>query len=132
MPLRKSIIVIIALGAGALHFVTGPDYRGPFPRFVNGRLIDIVLPFAMVLLLGCVRSGPLRSLLVRCILVFLVGAVSETLQYLGVPLLGRTFDPLDYLMFALGVAAAALFERRVLPGEPHGTCVNRDHSGRIG
>lgn len=111
---RKLVVVLIAVLVGLLHFLTGPDYRGPFPIFVNGYLIDILLPFAMYLVLGVARQpislgGPLRAGLV-----FAIGATAETLQYFGVPLFGRTFDPLDYLMFLLGIALAVLFERVVM------------------
>jgi hypothetical protein len=49
---RKVVVVLIALAVGLLHFLTGPGYRGPLPWFVNGYLIDILLPFAMFLVLG--------------------------------------------------------------------------------
>jgi hypothetical protein len=115
-PTRRDrcIVVAIAVAVGLLHFVTGPGYRGPCPAFVNGYLIDILLPFAMYLLLGIARPALVRGALGRGILVFGVGAIAETLQYFGVPILGRTFDVLDYVMFALGIGLAAIFERVVL------------------
>ena len=116
--LHKAIVVAICLGVGGLHFVTGPAYAGPFPGFVNGYLIDILLPFAMTLLLGIQESRVLRRNEVRVPLVFGVGFVTETLQYFGVPVFGRTFDPLDYLMFALGIGGALVFERVVLSRVP--------------
>jgi hypothetical protein len=49
------------------------------------------------------------------------------MQAFGVPLLGRTFDPLDFVMFGSGVALAAVADRvclaRLVPGwsaEPAG------------
>jgi hypothetical protein len=99
----------------ALHLVTGPQYRGPFRAFVTGYLIDLALPFAMVLLLGegfaTVRG--LRSAFARAGLIVLVGVVVEGAQYVGVPLFGRTFDPLDVLAYAVGALAAVAFERTV-------------------
>ena len=50
----------------------------------------------------------------RFVLVFGVGAVAETLQYFGVEVFGRTFDPIDYVMFAVGIVCAVIFERAVL------------------
>jgi hypothetical protein len=111
---RKPIVVSIALGVGALHFLTGPRYRGPLPVFVNGYMIDILLPFAMVLVLGVADQPLLRSDIVRSTLVFGTGAVTETLQYFGVPIFGQTFDPLDYVMFAIGVGLAVAFEKAIL------------------
>jgi hypothetical protein len=113
-------VVAIALAVGLLHFITGPKYSGPFPAFVNGYLIDILLPFAMYLVLGLPELPILRSRLVRGILVFTVGAVSETLQYLGVPLFGRTFDLLDYAMFGIGIGLAAGFEGLFVSRMPDG------------
>ena len=57
----------------------------------------------------------LRSAITRGILMFSVGAITETLQYFGVPIFGQTFDPYDYLMFALGIGLAYVFERTLLP-----------------
>jgi thiamine transporter ThiT len=111
---RKVIVVSIALFVGLLHFVTGPAYRGPLPVFVNGYLIDILLPFAMFLVLGVADQPILQNRVVRGVSVFAVGAVTETLQYFGVPIFGRTFDWLDYLMFAAGIGLAAVFEQVVL------------------
>lgn len=45
---RKWITVVISLMVGALQFVTGEDYQGPFPLFVNGYMIDILLPMTLV------------------------------------------------------------------------------------
>lgn len=119
---RTPVVVAICLAVGALHLVTGPDYRGPLRPFVTGYLIDLVLPFSLVLLLGVGLAGApgLRRPAVRAGAVILVGVVVETLQYLGVPLFGRTFDPLDLLMYAVGAGAAVAFERLVFAPDPAG------------
>ena len=115
---RKVIVVFIAVVVGLLHFVTGTGYRGPFPVFVNGYMIDILLPFAMYLVLGIARQSILRSGIARGIFVFAVGFVTETLQYFNVPIFGRTFDLLDYLMFGIGILFAVVFETVVLSRIP--------------
>jgi hypothetical protein len=115
---RKIIVVAIALVVAGLHFVVGREYQGRYPQFVNGYLIDLLAPFAAFLVMGFVEHPLIRSPSVRGLLVFGVGAATETLQYLGVPVFGRTFDPLDYLMFALGTLAGAVFERFVLSRVP--------------
>lgn len=48
-------------GGGALHFVTGENYQGPFPIFVNGYMIDILLPMVLVLLMGLIENRLIRS-----------------------------------------------------------------------
>lgn len=114
---RKPVVVAICMAVGALHLFIGPYYRGPLRAFVTGYLIDLVLPFSFVLLLGVGldRLPHLHLPAVRAITVFLFGAAVEFLQYLGVPLFGRTFDPLDLLMYATGAIAALAFERLAFP-----------------
>jgi len=122
---RKIVVVFIAVGVALLHFLTGPGYRGPFPAFVNGYLI---LPFAMYLVLGVARQSILRSGFTRGIFVFAIGAITETLQYFGVPIFGRTFDWLDYLMFGIGIGLGVGFERVVLSRIPAGLSARRNNS----
>ena len=81
-------------------------------------MIDILLPFAMYLVLGVAELSILRSGIARGSLVFAIGATTETLQYFGVPIFGQTFDVLDYLMFGVGIVLAAVFERIVLSRIP--------------
>ena len=109
----------VALLVAALHLVTGPGYRGPAPGFVNGYLVDLLLPFSLVLLLGLVEHTVLRPSWVRALLVFLVGSAVEVLQYSGLPLFGETFDPFDFLAYAGGALAAMAFERLVLLRTAH-------------
>ena len=107
----------------ALHLVTGPRYHGPFRAFVTGYLIDLALPFSLVLLLGLAlaRVPVLRRPVTRAFLVFVIGAVVELSQYLGIPLFGRAFDPLDLLMYAIGATAALGFERLAFSPAPEGS-----------
>lgn len=116
---RKPAVVAICLAAAALHLVTGPDYRGPFRPFVTGYLMDLALPFAMVLLLGVgfEASPALRRPAVRATMMLLFGTGVELLQHFGVPLFGRTADPLDVAMYAVGAFAAIGFERIAFPSD---------------
>ena len=119
---RKPVVVAICLAVAALHLVTGPHYAGPFRAFVTGYLIDLVLPFSLVLLLGVgLASVPvLGRPLSRAGVVFCIGAVVEGSQYYDIPLFGRTFDPVDLLMYATGAAAALGFERLAFSPPPEG------------
>lgn len=112
---RKPIVTLICIVVAALHFFTGPTYSGPARFFVTGYLIDLLLPFSSVLLLGVDPrvKDLLRSPVHRAFLVLLLGAFVELAQFLGFHLFGRTFDPLDLAMYAVGVAAAVGFERIV-------------------
>jgi len=99
---KRLTITLIALIVGALHFVTGEQYQGPFPVFVNGYLIDILLPMTLFLLMGMIEVRFIRSALFRALAVFGFGCFVEASQYFGYPVLGSTFDPLDILAYALG------------------------------
>lgn len=114
---RKPVVIVICLVAASLHLVTGPDYAGPFRSFVTSYLIDLVLPFSLVLLLGVgLASVPIFCHpLARAGVVIGIGAIVEASQYLGIPFFGRTFDPLDLLMYTAGSAAAIVFERMAFP-----------------
>jgi hypothetical protein len=112
---RRVVVVVIAVAVGLLHFVTGPNYRGPFPVFVNGYLIDILLPMSLYFLLSLADLALFRPWWIKSLSVFGVGVVVETAQFFGAPLLGRTFDPLDYVMYAVGVLLAAFLDLLLFP-----------------
>lgn len=112
---KNAIITIIALTIGLLQFVTEESYRGPFPVFVNGYLIDILLPMAMYLLLGLIEVKWIRSTLFRATAVLLFGCTVETSQYLGYPLFGNTFDPVDILAYAIGIGLGIFLDSVLFP-----------------
>lgn len=112
---KKLVIVSIVVPVGLLHFVTGSHYKGPFPEFVNSYLLDILIPFAFYFLL-CIPALPiLTSWIVKSLLVFAAAASVEIAQHLGLPVLGRTYDPLDFVMYGSGTLAAAFLDTVVFP-----------------
>jgi hypothetical protein len=113
--MKKLLITLIALSVGALHFLTGSNYRGPFPVFVNGYLIDILLPMALFLLMSLLQNRLARLPLLRAGAVFGFGCFVEASQYLGYPIFGSTFDPLDILAYAGGVMLGALLDLLLFP-----------------
>lgn len=113
--LKKLTIVSIALMVGALHFLTGKNYRGPLPIFVNGYLIDILLPMVLFLLLSLPENRFVRSTPFRACAVFGFGCIVEASQYLGYPLFGNTFDPMDILAYAVGVGLGVWLDLFLFP-----------------
>ncbi len=103
---RKGLVTTLCLGVAALHLVTGPRYSGPFKPFVTGHLMDLALPLALVPLsgIGAEQLGLTLAPWIRALGVFSLGGAVELCQGFGIPLFGRTFDPLDLLMYALGAA----------------------------
>lgn len=112
---KKLIITGMALAVGALHFITGENYRGPFPIFVNGYLIDILLPMIIFLLMSLFKNRFVRSTLFRACAVFAFGCFVEAAQYLGHPIFGSTFDPLDIVAYAGGVLLGIWFDLLLFP-----------------
>jgi hypothetical protein len=112
---KRSIIVSIALIVAALHFVTGENYQGPFPLFVNGYLIDILLPMELILLMGLIGNRIVNSAWFRAGAVFGFGCVVEASQYFGRPFFGNTFDPLDIPAYAGGVILGLLLDLVIFP-----------------
>ena len=113
---KKIILVVsISVSVALLHFVTGEAYKGPFPAFVNGYMIDLLLPLSTYFLLCLVEMPLLQSWAVKSAVVFGFGLGVEIAQYFSIPLLGCTFDPLDIVMYALGVLSAACLDKVVFP-----------------
>ena len=112
---KKLIITGIALIVGALHFVTGEQYQGPFPVFVNGYMIDILLPMTLFLLMSLLENRIIRSPVFRACAVFGFGCFVEASQYFGRPLFGNSFDPFDIVAYAGGVLLGALLDLFVFP-----------------
>ena len=112
---KRVITTGIALTVGALHFITGENYRGPLPDFVNGYLIDILLPMSLYFLLSLFQNKVIRSPLFRAWAVFGFGCIVETSQFFGRPIFGNTFDPLDILAYAGGVLLGILLDLVLFP-----------------
>jgi hypothetical protein len=76
---------------------------------------DILLPFAgYFLLIPSSRELPaIDHDTFRFSVAFALPALAETLQYLGIEALGVTFDPVDYVMYAVGAGTAALVDHAV-------------------
>ncbi len=119
MKSKKStyLIVAIALFVGLLHFVTGPDYHGPFKNFVQGYLIDLLLPLNLYLLLQLSLRKKLSvsySRIIAAVATFLFGVFVELMQLNNIHLFGSTYDPLDILMYATGVGLGLLLDLTII------------------
>ena len=110
-----AVVVAVNIPIALLHFVTGSNYTGPYPEFFNGYLLDILVPLAFYLLLCPQEYSILRHWMVKGALVFGAGASVEIAQFFGAPLLGRTFDPLDFVMYGIGVMLAAILDSILFP-----------------
>ena len=112
---KRLVITSLALAVGVLHFIKGENYQGPFPIFVNGYLIDILLPMVLFLLMSLFQNRLLRSLLFRACAVFGFGCFVEASQYFRRPIFGSTFDPVDIAAYAGGVLLGVLLDIVLFP-----------------
>lgn len=105
-----SIIGIIAL----LHLSNaGKLLNGNLSLFYSGYMSDLLIPFGIYFLL-CIAEFNIRFFRKWYVKVaFILGftTMAEFLQYLNIYALGRTFDPVDILMYFGGVGAAVFVER---------------------
>jgi hypothetical protein len=113
---RKTLLVVcVVVPIALLHFFTGSAYHGPYPEFVNGYLLNILVPLSFYLLLCLPEAPQLRPWQVKAVLIFGAASAVEIAQFLGLPVLGRTFDPRDFAAYGLGVVLAVLLDVVLFP-----------------
>ena len=112
---KRVLVVCIVVPVGLLHFFTGRAYNGLWSQLVNGYLMDVLVPLAFYLLLCLPEIPQLKPWPVKALLIVGAAASVEVAQFFGAPILGQTFDPLDFLMYGLGVALAVLLNTVVFP-----------------
>lgn len=110
---KKAFVVILAIFVAILHFIIGPNYRGPFKSFLSGYLIDILLPFFLYFLFT-LNLNRIKQKILVCASIFTFATVIEYLQYRGTGIFGSTFDPYDFFAYLTGVISAILFDLTVL------------------
>ena len=93
----------------------GSHLHGRSYTFYYAYFSDFVLPFGFYFLLCATeRQTPiLRPWQAKLATAFLLPAIAETCQYFGVPVLGSTFDPFDYLAYGLGATSAVIVDTQV-------------------
>ena len=113
MKNKKTIVVITLLFIASI-FVIGADWASEtLHQLFHSYFADIAIPFGFYLLLVLLedRYTLIKKWYIKIGAVFILCTLSETLQYFGVYALARVFDPLDYVMYALGVVLAAFLDR---------------------
>lgn len=106
---------ILLLIVAAHAFRLGTCLDGKLYIYYYSYFSDIALPFGVYFLL-CMNDRTialLKKWYVKWGIVFGLPAIAESLQGLGIECLGVTFDPVDYLMYAIGATLAAALDRIV-------------------
>jgi hypothetical protein len=113
---KKVILVVFVQLVIAFFFVIGARWASrPVYIFYQSYFADIAIPLGFYFLLA-IKGDESKYLNVwwkRVLAVFALTATSETLQYFGVFALARVFDPMDYLMYIIGVLLAAFVDRKI-------------------
>lgn len=119
MKNKKSIyfIVGISFSVALMHFIIGPDYNGICKHFVKGYLIDLILPMNLYLLLQISLRKKIsiaKSRVIGAMSTFLFGLFVEIMQLHKIKFLGSTYDPLDIVMYGIGIMIGVLVDYIVI------------------
>jgi hypothetical protein len=113
---RRAVAVAVVAGVAAIHVLRVGSYlRGAAHSLYYSYASDVLLPFAMYFVLGLSERHltALRDWRAKALVILAAASGAEVLQGLGVPMLGRTFDPLDFVMYGVGVLLARVVDRVV-------------------
>lgn len=114
--LKKVRLVVLIQIVIALFFVIGAGWAGEDVDILfHSYFADIFLPFGFYFLLFMAgdKSRFFDMWWKRVIAVFTLVSISETLQYFGIYALAIVFDPIDYVMYGVGVLLAAFIDRKI-------------------
>ena len=114
---RKTLVVLIQLLIVLLLLIGSKVPDGKWQVLYDSYYADIALPFGLYFLLSIsTGSWPVfNAWQTKAAAIFGLCSLSEILQYFGVYALAIVFDPLDFLMYAIGVLAAVIVDRAILP-----------------
>ena len=106
---RMTVAILVILLIAAIHiFRVGSFLSGRLFVLYYSFFSDIVIPIAIYFLL-CINDITLPFLKgwrTKATLVFLIATATEIAQGIGIPLLGNTFDIVDFVMFGIGTVIA--------------------------
>jgi len=106
---RMAVAIVVILLIAAIHiFRVGSFLSGRLFVLYYSFFSDIVIPIAIYFLL-CINDITLPFLKgwrTKATLVFLIATATEIAQGIGIPLLGNTFDIVDFVMFGIGTVIA--------------------------
>lgn len=118
---RTLVVTVIMLIIAAIHiFRVGTYLPEDWYLMYYYYASDIMIPFGFYFLLCIVdKLRFLRAWYTKALIIFAGCTLTEIFQAFDLSLIGQTFDYYDILMFAIGVALAALVDKqlfdRVIP-----------------
>lgn len=115
-PRRLAVIFSIVVLIAVVHiFRIGSYLQGELYNFYYSYFSDFILPFGcyFYLCMTELQMPILRRWEAKLAIAFLIPSIAETCQYFGIPVLGSTFDPLDYFMYGIGAMSAVVVDTQV-------------------
>lgn len=110
---KKCLIIGIEILLALMH-VVGIGRNSNESMFIISAsyFSDLALPFGFYFLLMISENkvAILREWWVKAGIVFLMATLAEVGQFFGLYILGRTFDPIDIIVYAAGVLIASLVD----------------------
>ena len=113
---RLLISASIMLGIASIYILRiGHNLEGNFYKLYHSYISDLIIPFGTYFLLCMneIRIRSLRKWYSKALVVFGVATFIEILQAFGYYIFSKTFDPLDIVMFAIGVSLAAFVDKKI-------------------
>lgn len=115
---KKVILVVFLQLVIASIFVIGARWASrPVYLLFQSYFADIIIPFSFYFLLT-LRGNETKLFNTwwkRILAILALSFTSETLQYFEVYTLASIFDPIDYLMYVIGVLLAVFVDRKIFP-----------------
>jgi len=112
---KRVVVVTLELIIVALLLIGISDRNSTLHVLFHSYFADLFLPFGFYFLLSPneYRMPILRYWWMKSTIIFCAAAFAEAGQYFGIHILGRTFDPIDFVMYGSGALLAALVERGI-------------------
>jgi len=115
---RRIVIVSIALFIGVLHLISiGRFLQNDLYNLYRCYFSDVIIPFGFYYLLCATefKLPQMKSWKMKLAISFIFPTIAETLQLFGIPFLGSTYDPVDYIMYGIGSSTACIIEAQLFP-----------------
>lgn len=113
----KRVVLVVGLQLViATFFISGAERASPSLYVLyQSYFADIFLPFGFYFLLFLVQfqHSIFEKWWVKGLSVFILCATSEILQYFGIFALARIFDPIDFIMYGVGVGLAVIADTQI-------------------
>ena len=109
-------VILIQVAIALIHvFRLGQIFRGQAYSLYYSYFSDFILPFGMYFLLSLndMSISVFQRWYVKAGIIFVMTTFAEICQFFGIEVLGVTFDPIDILMYGIGVLIAAIIDVKV-------------------